>query len=363
MITPLWNVLGLAFALALSGCTAAPVPAPQPLGPDRANYCRFHDGWIYYSNFSDQERLTRIRPDGSGREVLSDRPRAALLGFDGETVYFGVFRYENGPKHDWTIDELHRVAPGAPAAQVAEVAIAFLNPGFLAAGNSVFFNGGDPNQPAAMRLDLETGRTDTLKNEPIRQAVRGPAGAVFLSCGTEPAGVERWDPGATGPVPVLDEPVQEFAVAGDGLCFASARDVAPSRKSGTGRLYRQPLAGGAPVRLDPGGSSSLQVAGDWIYYTQGGWGSLYRTRLDGSRTELLHNGQVLWPVIAGDWIYFTRGSPLEALSSKLCRVRTDGSRFQVLRKARARFVAARDDWACYVTVDDDNLFRLQPLEP
>ncbi len=359
-----WLVLPLTLWVGLAGCSAGPLPDASRIGTDRASVFHARDGWLYFSNLQEEGRLARIRPDGSAREVLADIPGAILLGFDGPAVFFGLCRFEDNPKHDWTIDELYRIPnAGAPAAKIADVAMSFLDPGFIAAGNSVFFNGGDPNHPVSLRLDLASGQIETRSPVPVQQAERGPDGAVYLSREGDSGGIERWDLNATAGVPVLSESVQEFTIAGDSLYFASARDVAPSRKSRTGRLYRLPLAGGPPVRLDDGGSSGLQADGDWLYYTQGGWGPLHRTRLDGSKTERLHSGQVLWPVLAPDWIYFTSGSPLEAFGSKLCRIRRDGSGLQTLSKARGQFVAAANDWACFMTVDDDTLIRIAPLTP
>lgn len=352
-----WTEFALGLWLGLAGCTAA--PPPERIGPDSAPYFHFRDGWLYYESNLDEGRLCRIRPDGSGREQLADIPRTSLLGFDGTATYFGVFRYENGPKHDWTLDELYRIPEeGAAAEKLAEVSIPRLNPGFIAAGSSIFFNGGDPNQPASLKLDLASGRIETLSPVPIGLAVRGTNGSIFLGREGDKGGIERWDPGAPAAVPVLAEPVEEFTVDGDWLYFVSTRDFAATSKARVGCLYRIPAAGGLPVRLDAGGASGIQASGDWIYYTQGNWGPLFRTRTDGSQTQRLRSGDVLRPLISGDWIYFTRGSPLEAFSSRLCRVRTDGSRTETLLKARAYFVAAGPGWACYRTEDGNQLFRI-----
>ena len=348
----------LALWLGLAGCNAAPLPTAERIGPDRALDFHPRDGWFYYGNLEDQERLYRIRPDGSAREKLANAPRVALLGFDGAATYFGVLRYENGPKHDFTIDELHRIpADGAPAEKLAEVAISRLTPGFIAAGNSLFFNGGDPNRPASLRLDAASGQIATLSSVPIQQAARGLNGSIFLSRAGETGGIERWDSGATAPVPILSEPVEEFAVDGDWLYFTSTRDFATDSKTRLGCLYRIPTAGGTPARLDAGGAAGIRISGDWVYYTHG-WGPLFRTRTDGSETQRLQSGNVLKPLVAGDWIYFTKGSPMEAFSSKLCRVRTDGTRPETLLKARAYFVAAGPGWACYRTEDDHALQRI-----
>ena len=347
---------GVALWIAVAGC-ASPLQ-PVRIGPDTAAYFHYRDGWLYYENRQDEERLYRIRTDGSSREKLADVAHASLLGFDGPATYFGVFHNENTPTFDWTLDELYRIPmDGAPAEKIADVSIPRTKTGFIATGTSVFFNGGDPQNPASLKLDLASGGVQSLSTMPIGKAVRGANGSVFLERDGETGGIERWDPGASTPVLVLNEPVEEFAVDGDWLYFASSRDLAANSKKQLGCLYRVPAAGGTPVRLDNQGSTSIQVAGNWIYYTQG-WGPLFRTRIDGSETQLLSRAQVLRPLVAGNWIYFTSGSPLEALSSKLCRIRTDGTRSETLLKARAYFVAAGPDWACYRTEDDNQLLRI-----
>lgn len=346
----------------MAGCTAAPPPQPERIGPDTAAYFHLREGWLYYENRQDEGRLYRIRPDGSAREKLADSTGVQLLGFDGPATYFGVFRKEDAPKPDWTIDELHRIpADGAPAEKVAEVSIPCVGTGFIAAGDSVFFNGGSTEQRAALKLDLPSGKIETLSTNVIQWSARGAQGSIFLSREGEPGGIERWDPGAAAPATVLSEPVEKFAVEGDWVYFASTRDLATGTKKRLGRLYRVPAAGGTPVRLDEGGSSDIQISGDWIYHTQG-WGPLFRTRTDGSITQRLTSDQVLGPLVAGNWVYYTRGSPLEAFSSQLCRIRTDGTRPQNLLKARAFFVTAGPGWACFRTVDDNQLLRIAVSE-
>ncbi len=351
-----WLPFSLTLWIGLAGC--ATPPQPERIGPDTASYFHRRDGWLYYENKIDDGRLYRIRPDGSAREKLADNPGAALLGFDGPATYFGVFRNEDPSGFDWTIDELYRIpADGAPTEKIADVSILCSASGFIAAGNAVFFNGGDPHQPASLKLDLATGQIETLSAVPVSEAARGSNGAVFLGREGETGGIDRWDLGATAPVTVLFEPVEEFAVDGDWVYYASLRHLATDTKKTLGRLYRVPAAGGTPVRLDVGGSSNIRVSGDWVYHTQG-WGPLSRTRTDGSKTERLSSDEVLGPLVAGDWVYYTRGSPMEAFSSKLCRVRTDGSQSQTLLTARALFVDAGPGWACYRTVDDNQLLRI-----
>lgn len=45
----------------------------------RAQYIVYSDGWLYFSNYSRGAYLTKIRPDGSGEEVLNRRIRRIYL--------------------------------------------------------------------------------------------------------------------------------------------------------------------------------------------------------------------------------------------------------------------------------------------
>jgi hypothetical protein len=359
----IWIRLALVLCSGWTACTAAPSPA-QRIGPDRAFDFQHREGWLYYANLDDQQRLYRIRPDGSQRQKIAEPPHTILLGFDGPALFFGVFHFEDDDSHDATIDELHRIpAIGAPARKVADVSIPRGQPGFVAAGGFAYYNNGSPDDASATRLDLATGKTRVLFPAPIQQAQRGPKDSVFLSRQGQPAGIARWTPGTAAPVRILAEPVQEFVVAGNWIYYASDRDIAPSSRPRSGRLYRIPRTGGSPELLDPGGSFGLQVAAPWIYFTQGKGGALRRARLDGSQSETLREGKIFWPQLSKDWIYFTLGSPLESSGSKLCCIQPDGSALRVLAKSRARFVAAAAEWACFMAVNDNTLFRLAPHPP
>lgn len=75
--------------------TYLPVHRPRAL--------RWHDGWLYYTSYLDEGgmQLGRIRPDGTGDEVLIDADviydDINILGFDGETLLFSTMGlYSNG---------------------------------------------------------------------------------------------------------------------------------------------------------------------------------------------------------------------------------------------------------------------------
>ncbi len=79
----------------------------EKVSEDEAFYLNYHDGFIYYSNLSDEGKLYRIRTDGSSKEALSDMRTESIdivngtvyysttvLGGEQETPEIGIYRLE-----------------------------------------------------------------------------------------------------------------------------------------------------------------------------------------------------------------------------------------------------------------------------
>lgn len=57
------------------------------IGLDKAQYMNEQSGWIYYSNYSDNQKIYRIKTDGSRRERVCD-DSAAYLVVSGDWIYY-----------------------------------------------------------------------------------------------------------------------------------------------------------------------------------------------------------------------------------------------------------------------------------
>lgn len=92
------------------------------ISEDEAFYLNYHDGWIYYSNLSDEGKLYRVRTDGSGKEALSDMRTESIdivngtvyyattvLGGEEETPAVGIYRLgpEDGPTKIVSVNAEH----------------------------------------------------------------------------------------------------------------------------------------------------------------------------------------------------------------------------------------------------------------
>lgn len=77
--------------------------------------------------------------------------------------------------------------------------------------------------------------------------------------------------------------------------------------------------GNSGNNLMNGGLAAEQ--GDWIYFTNKyGYNSIYKMRKDGTATKKLYDGYIDSINVIGDWVYFSN-------SNKFCKIKTDGSQY------------------------------------
>ncbi len=55
---------------------------------EEARYMMVHGGWIYYDNWQDNEKLYRMKIDGTSKQKLADIPDAWSISVQGNWVYF-----------------------------------------------------------------------------------------------------------------------------------------------------------------------------------------------------------------------------------------------------------------------------------
>ena len=59
----------------------------KKISEDKAQYINVSNGWIYYSNYSDGGKIYKVRTDGSGREKIAD-VHGSYLTLCGDNIYF-----------------------------------------------------------------------------------------------------------------------------------------------------------------------------------------------------------------------------------------------------------------------------------
>ncbi len=69
----------------------------------RAQYIVYADGWLYFSNYSHGAYLTKIRPDGSGEQILNREDTKDLFVKDGY-LYFTT----DGLKKNGALNQVYK---------------------------------------------------------------------------------------------------------------------------------------------------------------------------------------------------------------------------------------------------------------
>ena len=94
------------------------------------------------------------------------------------------------------------------------------------------------------------------------------------------------------------------------------------------RIYRVNIDGSGKQKVnDDYYSSSINVAGDWIYYCivdNFGYGPIYRIKIDGTGRQQLNDDKSSCINIVDDWIYYRNSTDSAVGGGKLYRIKTNG---------------------------------------
>ena len=124
-------------------------------------------------------------------------------------------------------------------------------------------------------------------------------------------------------------------------------------------IYRIRTDGTDQMRLTYESGVSINVVGEWVYYTSINMG-LYKMRIDGSdnmrfKTE---DGEDIAPgyfTVVGDWIYYVK-----AVSERgIYKIRTDGSDQTILIEDGGGFINVAGDWIYYSISGDDGIYKIR----
>lgn len=137
-------------------------------------------------------------------------------------------------------------------------------------------------------------------------------------------------------------------------------------------VYRCDINGGNKTLIlnDPAGS--INVIGDWIYYTvfypsygigKAYHGEIYKARIDGSGKEMIYSGNNAYPLnVDGEWIYFLKdklgwwdGSV--AREPALAKIRTDGTGYAIVLSERD-LPGGNSDLRTHVSIYGNHVYLL-----
>ena len=134
-------------------------------------------------------------------------------------------------------------------------------------------------------------------------------------------------------------------VAGDWLYYVNSQD---------GRPCKMRTDGSMNTKILDEECGFLSVSGDWIYYDSG---SLYKVRTDGGEKTPLNDDITIFSCISGDWVYYA----VKSEDGGLWRVSADGGAPQQITQGAIQTYCVMDDWVYYIDGDNwNNLWRVHP---
>lgn len=96
-------------------------------------------------------------------------------------------------------------------------------------------------------------------------------------------------------------------------------------------LYRMTTDGENSTKILDGFLLSLNVSGDWLYFSDDSDGCLYKMNIDGTSKTKLSVAYVGGGVcVIGDWLYYEASGGYGDSSYAVYKVRTDGSENQLV---------------------------------
>lgn len=211
------------------------------ISDDEAFYLNYHDGWIYYSNLSDNGKLYRVRTDGSGKEAMSDM-RTESIDIVGDTVYYATTVL--GGEEETPAIGIYRLGPEGDQTKIITVNAEHIS----VLGDNIYF------------VDKGNG---------------------YKLCYVKKDG--------TGLTVVTDEFIHAYDVSDDWIYCTGRESIYKMRKDGSSKTL-----------LSNTGATSLLVVGDTIYYNylsvieqEDGSSAFMSMQTDGTGAKKLLNSGLL----------------------------------------------------------------------
>lgn len=290
--------LVLLFAVPMAVCAA-----PEKRGTTAGNlqnggYAVESGGWIYY--YGD-DNLIKTKPGGSNSQVLVEGVNSML-----ESPFWGNLNVADG----WIyFNTMHGTVYKVPASggkpqvflkgQKRPLMVGVNE--FLVADGWMYYN-------------YETGSVSSLERTSVIFRIKLDGTGNQVVTGYKKKSI-HW---------LLD--------VVDGYVYYTGF----GQEDGMIGIYRIPATGGKPELFDQiPYSFGIQIIDDWVYYTSSLDGNaLCKIRTDGSGRQVLYGEKPCGSInVAGDWVYFSAIQEGETYDkSYYVRIRTDGSDFQILSK-------------------------------
>lgn len=315
---------------------ASPVPeAINTRGNTNGNlanegYFAQQGSWIYYTDFSDNRGLFKIRADGTGKTKLNDEQYAKHINVVGDWIYYHL-NFSAG---------IYKIrTDGSQKTKLVDYSISKL----IVIDNWIYYRKDGSSYEYG---DLYKIRTDGTEETMLDD-----------NCGYEIDVLGDWIYFTSN---ISDEKLYKIRIDGSEkallcddvcACVQGADDwIYYKNASDNFRIYKIRTDGSGKTKMSDARSrivnSGINVVGGWIYYLNSeifdDYGTadevLYKVRIDGTETTRLSCYQDTHIHVLNDWMYFQDFITFKANHATdlwirgTCKMRTDGTQPQLMAK-------------------------------
>lgn len=314
-------------------------------------------GRLYFSDLDHNYRLSSAKPDGSDIKVLSNDMTTDLLFFDGWLYYLN--HSDGGREYRLKGNENEKVisVPKAPplASDESEIMVA-------GSTNSNRMSGG-----FFTKLDnhlIFVGKSESMEGIYIRN-LSDPSATpeqispdqgrnlnvwkewIYYINESDYSGIYRMKSDGSDAQIVLDQSVGNLIIYGNWMYFLNHNE--------NQRIFKAKVDGSELTSIsETEGIFSFSLEGEWLVYASGQGQTMVKVKLDGSEEQVITSYSSTFLTTHNGWIYYGDDNTKVALSS----VRLDGSENQKLITNFASHVHIVQDHIYYFDGVEDAIMRM-----
>lgn len=314
-------------------------------------------GRLYFSDMDHNYRLSSAKLDGSDVKIISEDMSSDLLFYDGWLYYLN--HSDSGREYRIKGNEKEKVISVAKVTPLASNESEILVAGstnsnrssggyFVKAGDDLIFVGMSEGMDGIYRRNLIEA------NAPLEQISLDQARNlnvwkdwVYYINESDYSGIYRMRADGSEPQIVLDQSVGNLVIFGNWMYFLNHND--------NQRIYKAKVDGSELTKIsDSEGLFSFSLEGEWLVYASSQGQTMVKVKMDGSDEQVVTSTSSTYLTSDNGWIYYGDDNTRIALS----KVRMDGSENQNLISHLASHVHIHQDRIYYFDGVEEAIMKM-----
>jgi hypothetical protein len=232
------------------------------------------DGWVYYINESDGNKLYKIKEDGTSKQKLTDE-YAYQLNIIGDWIYF------------YSQNFIYKIRTDGSNKYVA------MNISLDISGNWTY--GIDDFTYRLKRTRIDGSNQSELDKDTVK-TFRIFGGWIYFISGSDNK-LYRMNKDGSNKIRIIDMTIDSFSI-NDGYIYFTKNNIISKMNMSSGEIQEVTK-----------NAIGVSVYGDWIYYISSNFwtsGYLYKVKTDGSEAAEVNSFWTEDYMVTSNWIYYKK---------------------------------------------------------